>query len=229
MNSKLVYDWPLRVFHWSLVTLFAAAYVVTQVYDVDEVYFVIHMFCGLTIFMAILLRICWGVIGEKYSRFSSFALRFSDLILYFRKVLSGQEKLWTGHNPASSWTALAMGTSALSLALTGYMMTAHDLRAELGGIHSVLANVFLALVIGHILGVLLHSLRHKDQLAISLIHGKKIICESDSPISNSRPGVALFFVLFLTAFAIYAVLHFDGSSGILTLFGSELHLRMEGV
>src|SRR5689334_25262540 len=61
-----VWDPFVRAFHWSLVGLFAAAFVTG-----DEVDW-LHILLGYAIATLIALRIVWGFAGSRYARFSSF-------------------------------------------------------------------------------------------------------------------------------------------------------------
>ena len=61
-----VWDPFVRVFHWSLATLFIVAYATG-----DEAQLV-HIVVGYSMVGLIALRVIWGFIGPHHARFSSF-------------------------------------------------------------------------------------------------------------------------------------------------------------
>ncbi|MBK8205033.1 MAG: hypothetical protein IPK68_22995 [Bdellovibrionales bacterium] len=61
----------------------------------------------------------------------------------------------------------------------------------------------------HIAGVVLHALRHRDGIAMTMIDGEKKDIPVAEVISNSRPGVALLFVGLVFIFATYLAGNFD--------------------
>ncbi|MBK8205032.1 MAG: cytochrome b/b6 domain-containing protein [Bdellovibrionales bacterium] len=102
--------------------LFVTAFLIAKTVDDESLVFSYHMLAGLILGFTVLLRILWGVVGTKHSKFSSFALHPKSLVAYFSGILSGDKRRWFGHNPASSWATIAMFCFALGLGLTGYLM-----------------------------------------------------------------------------------------------------------
>lgn len=223
MGKQLVYDLPLRIFHWIFAGLFVFAFLIAKTADDESLTFSYHMMAGLLLGFVVLLRIGWGLVGTKYSRFSSFALSPKNLLRYFKGLLSGDEGRWAGHNPASSWAALVMMGLALGLGVTGSLMATGQKEA-FEDIHEILANAFLVVVLMHVAGVVLHVLRHRDGLPLSVIQGRKAGVSPADGISSSRPVVALLFVGLVVAFAMHLARHFDMSTRTLNLFGSTLQL-----
>ncbi len=223
MRNKLIYDLPTRMFHWSFAGLFIAAFLIAKTVDDDDLTYTYHMLAGLLLGFVVLLRIFWGTIGTKHAKFSSFALHPKELGAYFIGMFSGDKQKWAGHNPASSWTAVIMFGLAIGLGLTGYLMTSGQ-KEKFEDIHELFANGFLIAVLLHIAGVILHSLRHRDGIAMSMIDGSKKEVPIDETISNSRPLVALLFVGAMIMFAGYLVINFDSQKRELKFFGKSLEL-----
>ncbi len=161
MRNQLVYDLPTRIFHWLFAGLFVTAFLIAKTVDDESPTFSYHMLAGLLLGFTVLLRILWGVVGTKYSKFSSFALHPKSLVAYFSGILSGDKRRWAGHNPASSWATIAMLCFALGLGLTGYLMASGQ-KETFEDFHELLANGFLVTVLMHIAGVVLHALRRRD-------------------------------------------------------------------
>lgn len=223
MRNRLIYDLPTRLFHWLFAGLFIAAFLITKTVDDESPVFSYHMLAGLILALTVLLRIVWGFVGSKHSRFSSFALHPKELVAYFTGILSGDKRKWAGHNPASSWATLAMIALSLGLGLTGYLMASGQ-KETFEDVHELLANGFLVVVLMHIAGVVLHALRHRDGVAMTMIDGAKSDIPQTETISNSRPAIALLFVGLVTAFALHLAKNFDSQKQTLNFFGTTLQL-----
>ncbi len=91
-------------------------------------------------------------------------------------------------------------------------------------IHELMANSFLAVVILHIAGVVLHSVRHNDGIAFSMVDGKKEEIENSPPISSQRIFSAITLVVLLTIIGSHLYKNFDPSTSTLQLFGKSLVL-----
>lgn len=222
-NRRMVYDIPTRLFHWFFAGLFITAFLIAKTIDDESPVFSYHMLAGFLLSFIVLLRIIWGFVGTRYARFNSFALNPKDLVNYFTGIISGSKLKWSGHNPASSWAGLVMMVLALSLGTTGYLM-ANGQKETFEDVHELLANGFLVVVLMHIAGVILHMLRHRDALALSMIVGTKSDVPEQEAISNSKPAVALLFVGLVTTFAVHLASNFDMQKRTLNFFGTTLQL-----
>lgn len=223
MKKFKVYDLPTRVFHWLFAGLFVGAFFIAKVIDDESPSYSIHMLLGLILAFAVFLRIIWGFVGSRYARFSSFALKPSALIQYFKQFIGGETIRTLGHNPASSWAAIIMMSLGLGLAITGYLMTTGNKEA-FEDLHELLANTFLVVAIAHVAGVILHSLRHKDWIGLAMVNGKKQGVDGQTEIDRSHRGVALLFLAIVGAFVFHLGKNYDGSAQTLQLFGNTLQL-----
>jgi cytochrome b len=165
MRNQKVYDLPVRVFHWVFAGLFATAFIVAKTVDDESYVFSYHMMAGMLLTSTVVMRIVWGFWGTRHSRFAAFALNPKDLFSYFKGILSGDKRKWAGHNPASSWAALAMFALVLALGTTGYLMASGG-EETFEDVHEVFAVAFLVIAAGHVAGVALHTFRHRDAIGI---------------------------------------------------------------
>lgn len=223
MRRQIIYDLPMRFFHWFFVVLFITAFLIAKTVDDESPTYAYHMLAGLILGFIVILRIIWGFIGAKYSLFSNFAFSLKDLVSYFQGILSKDKPQWTGHNPASSWAALIMFVLALGLGVTGYLMV-NGQKEAFEDIHELFANSFLVVVLMHIAGIILHSLIHRDGIALSMIDGRKTDVVQAEVIPSSRPVVALVFVGLVVTLALYFAQNFDSEKRELKLWGTTLHL-----
>lgn len=225
MRNVLIYDLPTRILHWTFAILFISAFAIAKVVDDESSVFVYHMFAGLTLSFVVILRLVWGFIGSKHSRFSDFSLRPKDLKSYFMHFFTGEKLKWSGHNPASSWAAILMFILALGLGVTGYLMTSGGGKEIFEDLHELLANSFVVVVALHVGGIILHSLRHRDNIGFSMIDGHKQDVPSDEAIKGQRSGVAILFVGLIAMFVVHLSHSYDGPSNTLKLFGTTLQLE----
>lgn len=225
MSSPRIYDLPTRVFHWTFAGLFVAAYTIGSTVDDASPRFVLHMLAGGLLATAVLLRLVWGVAGTRHARLSDFSLSPAALVGYLRGVLSGQARTWAGHNPASSWAALVMMGLGLGMAATGLAMVAGVAPHAVEEVHEVLANAFLAVALLHVAGVLVHVLRHRDALPLSMVTGRKRGIPAGETDVRPHAGVAVAFVAVLVAVGAGVASRYDASRGQVTLFGQTLMLR----
>lgn len=223
MRTTLIYDLPTRIFHWTFSGLFLFSFVIAKTVDDESVVFSYHMLSGLLIGGIVLWRIFWGLFGSQHARFTGFNLNPMYLKDYFLGILSGSKKRWSGHNPASSWAAITMFVLAAGLATTGYLMSTGSKEA-FEDLHEFMANAFVIIVILHIAGVILHVLRHRDALALSMIDGKKELIDSKDSISSSNGFAAILFIAFVTSSAIYLANNFNIQNRTLNIFGQTLQL-----
>lgn len=223
MKKHLVYDLPLRLFHWLFAGLFVFAFAIAKIIDDDSPIFTYHMLAGIMLSYVVSLRLIWGFLGTRYSQFRSFSLRPSELVNYFREILSGGKKRWSGHNPASSWAALVMFALALSLGGTGYLMST-GYKENFEDIHEILANAFAVVVLLHIAGIFLHFFRHRDGIALTMISGVKAEVSENEAITNNSPIVAAGFLVLVAGFSIYLASGFESSKQTLNVFGTSIQL-----
>ena len=223
MRNNLVYDLPLRLFHWLFAGLFSTAYIIASTAE-DSSLFPLHMLAGLTLVFVVLARMAWGLFGTRHARFTSFRLNPVDLLRYLKGLFTGGQAAVAGHNPASSWVAIVLMILALGLGGTGYLMTSTGNPDSYKEVHEFLANTFLLIVVLHIAGVALHSLRHRDGFALSMVDGRKQGIDPAETIASPRSAIGVVFIAVVAAFAVNVVRNYDPGSQSLNLFGTTLQL-----
>lgn len=223
MKKILAYDLPTRLFHWVFAGLFVGAYFIGQTFDDDSAVYPYHMIMGLILAFAVILRVLWGLVGSRYARFSSFSLNPADLIKYFKDVATSVTHRQAGHNPASSWAAIAMMILGLGCAVTGYLMSQGDTKSYEEA-HELFANGFLAVAIAHVLGVIVHTIRHRDPIGLSMIHGQKSIDHEEPAIASSYPWVGAIFFVAVVGFGTHLLRNYDSNTQVLKVFGKTLQL-----
>jgi cytochrome b len=164
-----VWDLFVRVFHWSLVTLFVIAYATGD--ELEKV----HIAAGYAIATLLALRLVWGFVGPTHARFGNFVRSPRAVLSYMREALLLQAPRYLGHNPAGGAMIIALITSLIATCVTGVMMTtdAYWGAKWVEVVHEALANVTVGLVALHVLGVLVTSFEHRENLVKAMVTGRK--------------------------------------------------------
>jgi cytochrome b len=224
MRRSLVYDLPTRMFHWLFAGLFLTAFVIAKTIDDESPIYTWHMLAGLTLSFVVILRVAWGFFGTQHARFSGFALNPFDLFKYFKGVFSGDKRKWAGHNPASSWGAIVMMLMALGLGVTGYLMTSGPNKEDFEDIHELLSNGFIIVVIMHVTGIILHTMRFKEMIGLSMVDGKKEDVVAKDTISSAHNTVGILLIASVVAFGLNLFKNYNSETKSLNLFGTTLQL-----
>lgn len=178
-TRTLIWAWPTRVFHWMLAIGFAFAYILG---DFDD-YRQFHFAFGAMVGVLALMRIIYGFIGPRYSRFSNFPVGLKNQIAFAKSVFSKQTD-YIGHNPVASLVMLGIMITGVFTAISGYLQYLNESQGEIlfvGGYfvkeaHEIFANVFLGLVIFHLAGVLVDLFLHgKAGAFFSIFNGFKSV------------------------------------------------------
>jgi cytochrome b len=194
-----VWDIGVRLFHWTLVVLFAVSYLSGD----DES--MLHIYSGYGVAALIAFRIVWGFVGTRHARFTDFIRGPKATMGYARSLLSGKPIHYLGHNPLGGWMVIALLLALAGACWSGleaYAAEGHGPLArqesifiqsalahgdedegehgkENGGdefweeVHEVLANLSLLLVVLHIAGVAVSSAIHRENLVKAMVRGYK--------------------------------------------------------
>ena len=181
--SAPVWDGFVRVFHWSLVLLFALSVASGKV---GGEWMVWHMRSGYAILALVTFRLMWGFVGGEYARYASFLTGPIRAMKFAKGLLNKTHEHVIGHNPIGGWMVIALllllATQAVlglfsndEIATTGplarYVSDATSITSM--GRHRLIGNILLALVGVHIAGVLFHVLVKKEHLVRAMFNGKK--------------------------------------------------------
>ncbi len=167
--SVKVWDPFVRVFHWSLVCLFAVAFVTGD--ESDRV----HIVVGYAIAGLVALRMLWGVVGSQHARFTDFVRGPRETASYLRDAVLFKARRYLGHNPAGGAMIVALLFMLIGTSISGYLLTTDEYWGSKTAeeIHEVFANLTVGLVVLHVLGVLAASVLHRENLVRAMISGRK--------------------------------------------------------
>ena len=171
-----VWDPFVRVFHWSQAALIAVAWLT------EDGPKTLHQTAGYIIAGMLALRVVWGFVGPRHARFSDFVRGPSTVLGYLRAMVAGREPRYLGHNPAGGAMVVALLLTVAGTAMTGWLQTTDAFwgSSVMEEIHETLASLILVLVAAHLAGVALASMRHDENLARSMVDGRKRPLDTDA-------------------------------------------------
>lgn len=179
------WDLPIRLFHWSLVTLIIMAYVSRRWGDAGLVW---HKWNGYAILVLIVWRVFWGFTGSSTARFRSFFYWPWTAATYGIDFAMRRPRHFLGHNPlGGSVVFLMLGLVGLQAVLGLFSYDDHDSNA--GGPlvskvsdvtwaaatkwHLTVFDVILAVIALHLAANLLYLVWKGENLVKPMITGKK--------------------------------------------------------
>jgi len=195
-QKKIVWDLPVRLFHWVLVVLFAAAWLTAEQ---GPAWMDRHMQVGYSIMALVLFRLLWGLYGSDQAKFVTFLRGPGKVFAYVKNLLRSGADQSVGHNPLGGWSVVAMLSLLLFQASTG-LFANDDIYNEgpltgwvsnatsglLTKIHKLNFNLLLAIIAIHIVAVLAYLLVKKENLIKPMFSGFKEL-EAHQPASRQRP------------------------------------------
>jgi cytochrome b len=189
----LVWDAPVRVFHWLMVLSFAGAYVTAE----SERFRLLHVTLGYTLAGLVLFRLVWGLAGTRHARFSDFVRGPAAVWRYLRCLVGGKAEHHVGHNPAGALAILLLLGLSLAVTASGFLLYNQLTGEWVEGVHEAVANTMLAVVLVHVAGVAVSSWLHRENLVGAMITGRKTAHPEDGIRSAWRSVAALMLVAVL--------------------------------
>jgi cytochrome b len=218
-----VWDVPTRIFHWSLVTAFVALLVASRTESNLET----HVTTGYTALALVLFRILWGFSGNKFARFSDFLKGYTETKLYFKQLIARKPPDQAGHNPLVGWLVIFMIGMIITIALTGMVVySGEENKGIFAGffsfttaqyahhIHVFMANIFICIIVIHLIAALIHEFYFKEKIITSMLTGKKSFTDSlkegfESEMSVEHiPAVKPIALILLTIIAGWTLFSF---------------------
>jgi cytochrome b len=204
-----VWDWPVRIFHWSIVSLVIAAYVTSR-YN----WMAWHIRLGRIILALLIFRVLWGFWGSDTARFRRFLVRPSIAVGYVRGFFSRPGSTHIGHTPAGGWMVVALIFVLSMQVLTGLFVNNDVVRVgplfglfsgdtvdALVSSHRILFTLLMSLVTIHIAVVALYWIVKRQNLLRSITTGIQYLPSGiEKPrIMSARRALSLFLCSIIIA------------------------------
>ena len=198
----IVWDLPLRLFHWGL-----AAAVIISVVSVNMGRMDIHERSGLTVLALVAFRIIWGFAGGHHARFVNFVRSPVAVIGWLCAPRAADARRPAGHSPLAALSVIALLAVTGYLAATGMFSTdgilfdgplAHMAPVSpylMAKIHHYGKPVLILLVLLHLAAILVYKFAKKIGLTKAMVTGRatEARARSQAPMGASaaiglRPG-----------------------------------------
>ena len=154
-DVRLVWDLPLRLFHWLLVVSLIGMYLTAQP---GSTWMNWHFRLGYCVIGMLIFRLIWGLVGPRHARFVNFIKGPRSILQYVKGGIVS-----VGHNPLGAGMVVLMLLLLIVQVCTGLVSTddiaftgpfnpsvSHDLGETLTGIHHKNFYVILGAVVLHL-------------------------------------------------------------------------------
>ncbi|MCP5488585.1 MAG: cytochrome b/b6 domain-containing protein [Verrucomicrobia bacterium] len=216
MNRIKLWDYPIRIFHWAFALCLSGAIAIAFLVDDDAPLFHLHKLLGLTAGFLLVIRCFIGFFGTRPTRFHGLLFGPIETFRYGLNALIGKARIYSGHNPGTAAAALVMFFATGGLLWTGLAMNGEALKE----VHETLAFILLTAIGAHLAGLALHTLYHREWIALSMITGWRNGLP-DGAIRSFRPWSGALVLVALVAWSISLFRGYEptGATVKLPLFG----------
>ena len=207
MKKITVWDLPLRLFHWLFAGSLSAALGIAFLVDHESPLFPLHMLFGLIAGFALVLRLILGVAGSRYNRFSALPVRPGEVLGYMIGALRGKARRYIGHNPGAAAAALLMFALVPLLIASGI----GGLGEAGEEVHEALAIALLVVIVGHLAGLVWHTVQHREAIALTMVTGRKE-GPAEEGLSTAHPLWALVILVASVAWVAGLFANYDAAA-----------------
>ena len=207
MRTTRIWDLPTRLFHWMLAALVVALVVSGSIGGNAMVW---HFRFGYGVLSLLLFRIVWGLVGGRWSRFSSFMYAPVTVWAYLHGERRPEHD--AGHSPLGALSVLALLVMLMAQVTAGLLSDdeiafAGPLTRYVSSATVSLATIYhtevgklilIGLVLVHIMAIFFYRWKMKDDLIRPMICGDKemppaLAIEGSRDDAGSRLLAAMIF------------------------------------
>ncbi|TDI61763.1 MAG: hypothetical protein E2O92_02545 [Alphaproteobacteria bacterium] len=221
-KTNRLWDLPIRLFHTGIIGLVGFSWYTSENMHVftfgvqtGPSLFELHVWSGISLLVLIIFRLLWGFVGSTPSRFRFFLKGPGAILAYVRGVKGAGG---FGHNPLGALSVVALIAVLLVQPIIGLLSSEDTFGLEgplshlvsqsdsywFAGIHDILFNVLLALLVLHVGVVIYYLVVKKDNLITPMVTGRT---EKSAPEGIEFPSLwRALFVLAVAAALIWAAL-----------------------
>lgn len=201
----LIWDWTIRVFHWSLVALVAGMW-----WTAEQGYMFWHKWLGLGLVGLLTYRLVWGLIGPQTARLIPLLPRQGALVAYIRKLTERPYRASFGHNPLGGLSVLALlgllilqvGSGLISIDVDGMFSgwfghwVEFDIGRAAAEFHETSFNVLLGFIALHLVAIAAYTFVLRANLIGPMVTGRRTNEQAPEPgfdagASLLRAGLAI--------------------------------------
>jgi cytochrome b len=212
----LVWDVPVRLFHWALAVLVVFSYVTGKV---GGGWMEWHLKSGYAILALLIFRIAWGFFGSETARFTAFVRPPRAAMEYLRARLDGKHPAMIGHNPAGGWAVLLL-LLVIAVQVTSGLFSDDEISTQgplavkvsnalvsrMSALHSWNEWAIVALVVLHVAAIAIYRFAWNVRLLPPMIHGRMEVEDASVAAPRVRhAGLALALLVASSAAVYYLV------------------------
>jgi len=216
-KDYLIWDLPLRLFHWLLVLTFGALWLTAEL---GSEYMEYHMYCGYFMLFLLGFRVIWGLVGTTHAKFINFFPTLSRIKNYVVPKSSKENNKVAGHNPMGAIMVFLMLSLLLAQAVSGLFITDDvftsgpyngvlegDWQKLANRVHDLGFTLLQAFVALHVAAIIFYKVVKKTNLVKPMFTGKKSsedVTEASS-IKHSKLLIALVVAVLVAVFIYWLV------------------------
>lgn len=206
------WDLPSRVSHWGFAFSFGGSLWIGFRCDPEGSIFKFHFLAAVLALWFLGVRVVLGLWGVRAIRWRFFWHCPRSLWRYLCGVAAWKRMEFDGLNPGTSFFALGLYLGLGGLIWSGF-------EGSWGEVwHGRLAWFALGLIVCHLLGLILHALRHGGGALGAMLHGREHReMESSSVAFNGFAGGMWLLLSLVVAWVLLR--YFDETTGILAVPG----------
>jgi len=201
----MVWDLPLRLFHWALAIAVSVCLYTGFNGGFNEMDW--HKISGYVVLGLLLFRIAWGIVGPRHARLTALLHGPGAIWRWLRPALHREPPTVAGHNPLAGWFILITLIALLVQASTGLFatddifvdgplrhlapsefwgMTQNELLRLATRIHRQ-GEVIIPVLVGvHLFAILAHRVYLREPLVSAMITGRRQGAPEEAAISSQR-------------------------------------------
>jgi cytochrome b len=212
-GERLVWDWPLRVWHWLFAIAVVGAWISGEWGGFEWRQW--HLWFGQSAVGLLIFRVVWGFVGPRHARFGQFLPGPERLMAYLKTLPRRDAAESPGHSPLGAIAVCVILAIVAAQATSGlfisddilyegpwFVAVSEDTADFASLIHHRLAWP-VGVVIGlHLAAILFYRLFKGQRLTRAMITGRKPSdrVPDSAAISHSRSLVALVLIALVAAF-----------------------------
>lgn len=209
-----VWDWTLRLVHWSFPVLMFLLWFSQKEGHLDRHFLFAQILTGV-----IFYRLIWGFIGTPYAKFRHFIYSPKNIVRYGKAFFTGKKPFYLGHNPLGALMVFGL-LAAMALQLVSglfvsddflydgpyHNLVSRDFSGLMAYVHQNFFDILLIMIVLHILAVVVYRLRGEN-LVKPMLTGKKEIAADSPAAEDQQEALASFpLVRFIVAAGLALVL-----------------------
>ena len=192
-DTHLVWDLPLRLFHWLLAVCVIAGIISGKMEALS-----VHQHTGMAVMGLVLFRLIWGFSGSQTARFARFIRPVSEVIQIIQQIKHGKADKRAGHSALGGYAVLYLLGICLVMSVSGAFSTDDVLfegpfvvlmpgaspMAET--VHSIAEKFLFLGIFLHLLAMVIYYFRLKKNLVPAMVTGRHKGLTGDSGFISYR-------------------------------------------